>query len=144
MDPSYHGRSNPLRDKAAAAIAAGVLILAIVATSLHFATTLLPRVGKIVVFDSAEARGIPTGAALTVRIAGRSPAATCVLDVHLMQIEGGSLIVEAVLPGRIRTYRVHWAGRRTSRNPTNCGPSANLLISPYDMGTLLFATHRPP
>jgi hypothetical protein len=85
-----------------------------------------PRVGDIVVFNPARP-GAPDGPARIT--ADRSGNGTCVLDVSVIQQSGGSLIVEQRGSGADRLYLTHWAGPRTSEDPTDCGKEADLVLS---------------
>jgi hypothetical protein len=46
---------------------------------------------------------------------------------------GGSLVVEARRMSSPPVYRVHWAGKYTSRDLHNCGASADLVVSRSDL-----------
>jgi hypothetical protein len=48
---------------------------------------------------------------------------------------GGSLVVEQRLDSK-RLYRVHWAGQHTSTGATDCGDTADLLVSRVDLQLL--------
>lgn len=119
-----------------------VAAAAIIATSLRVASAMLPQVGDTISFDPSSGGPLRTQATLQVQRLGTAANARCTLDLRVMQANGGSLIVEAIQPGPVLHYRVHWAGGRTSDSTANCGASANLLVTPYDMGALLFTASR--
>jgi hypothetical protein len=97
------------------------------------------RVGDILAFkpEASVADGLPVMA--TKSVPGQSaPAATCTLDPAVMAHDGGSIVVESkslIHP----TYRVHWAGARTSTGADNCGSSVDLTVSRMDLQTLVNA-----
>ena len=61
------------------------------------------------------------------------------LDVHVMQKSGGSLVVEATRFEPERGFQVHWAGMRTSDGLEDCGGSVDLDMNSAQMGALIFA-----
>jgi hypothetical protein len=63
------------------------------------------------------------------------PAAACSLRPDIMAAEGGSLVVEQRLQSS-RTFQVHWAGTRTSTGGSDCGGSADLVVSNADLQLL--------
>jgi hypothetical protein len=63
------------------------------------------------------------------------PVATCSLRPDIMAAEGGSLVVERRLQSP-RTFQVHWAGVRTSTGGSDCGGSAELIVSNTDLQLL--------
>jgi hypothetical protein len=56
-----------------------------------------------------------------------------------MRMSGGSLIIEAVGADSRFAYRVHWAGGPTSDARTSCGTSAEVMLSPEEIGVLKMA-----
>jgi hypothetical protein len=52
-----------------------------------------------------------------------------------MLASGGSLVVEQRLPS-LREFHVHWAGARTNDDASNCGSSADLVVSLPDLQLL--------
>ena len=60
---------------------------------------------------------------------------TCTLKPNVMLASGGSLVVEGRLPS-LREFHVHWAGARTNDNASNCGSSADLVVSGPDLQLL--------
>ncbi len=99
-----------------------------------------PRVGDIISFYPTKAISPETAAKIDVMPADSPSAKPCQLDVHAMRISGGSLIIEAVGTDSGFAFRVHWAGGPTSDARTNCGVSADLLLSQAEISALKLAT----
>jgi hypothetical protein len=91
-----------------------------------------PQVGDILVFRRGAR--MPTDWEFTVTNTA-APAAGCRLRPNIMAAEGGSLVVEQRLQ-RPRTFMVHWAGIRTSMGSSDCGGSAELIVSNADLQLL--------
>jgi hypothetical protein len=72
-------------------------------------------------------------------IADRPRRASCVLDVAIIQRDGGSLVVEQRGSGPDRFYHAHWAGPRTSEDTSNCGTGADLVLSQSGINMLATA-----
>jgi hypothetical protein len=98
-----------------------------------------PQVGDIISFYPIKAAPPDTETKLEVTPAGTSPARPCLLDVRAMRMSGGSLIIEAVGADSRFAYRVHWAGGPTSDARTSCGTSAEVMLSPEEIGVLKMA-----
>jgi hypothetical protein len=65
---------------------------------------------------------------------------SCVLDLAMIQKAGGSLVVEQRgSTGPDRSYRLHWAGPRTSVDREDCGTEADLVLSQMDLNALASA-----
>jgi hypothetical protein len=97
-----------------------------------------PRTGDIISFPATQIPSIST-ASITVNPAGSPSNRPCVLDVHVMQKSGGSLVVEATRFEPNRGFQVHWAGVRTSDGREDCGGSVDLLLNGAQIGALIFA-----
>ena len=63
----------------------------------------------------------------------------CILDLEMLHQNGGSLIVEARVPGTSPAYRVHWAGKASSTSQFNCGSSAELTLDDTNLDLLAMA-----
>jgi hypothetical protein len=98
-----------------------------------------PKVGDIVSFDPTEPFSRDMRAQLTVTPTDFRRGATCILDVKTMHESGGSVIIEARQPQTPLGFRVHWAGGASSSRPTDCGQSADLLLSQQDIEMLAMA-----
>lgn len=96
-----------------------------------------PKVGDIVTFDPLRRGAVDDKAQINATTAA-APSAGCVLDVRAMHAGGGSVVVEARQPGERPSFRVHWAGQRTSTS-RDCGTSAELLLGPDDIEVLALA-----
>lgn len=101
-----------------------------------------PRVGDIISFYPRKAVPPDNETSLDVTQAGAPPARSCVLNVRSMRMSGGSLIIEAEHAQPGFRYRVHWAGGSTSDALTNCGTSAELMLSQEEIGILKMAASR--
>ena len=128
---------------------AKTLVLTLVAGALATATTGLsvftqlnelgPIVGNILVFKRSEVMADWWRVKVTIDDRGfatwQSGGAvkTCDLSPSAMVAGGGSLVVEARRMSSPPLYRVHWAGKYTSRGPNNCGASADLVVSRSDL-----------
>ena len=66
----------------------------------------------------------------------------CKLQPVVMASAGGSLVVEQRI-NNSRTFRVHWAGRQTSEPASDCGATADLLVSRIDLQLLSNAVGGP-
>lgn len=115
-----------------------VVIFAVISTFVVVAAPVVgiilppsPRVGDIVTFTPDGFTG--KGDRILVH---RPGALACMLDLGLMGRGGGSVVVEQRIPGAEPTYRLHWAGPRTSADAADCGTSAELLLGERDVQAL--------
>jgi hypothetical protein len=117
-----------------------VLVVTIVNT-LRLVDKLGPRIGDIITFSPAKTISPDAQEEVTVTTnpAGGLAAIRCVLDPRTMLASGGSLVIEAVWPKPNPSYRVHWAGTRTSDGRTDCGAQAEFLLSQPDIVALHLA-----
>jgi hypothetical protein len=100
-----------------------------------------PVVGDMVVFrPGTDDRGPwrVNATAWRVDASGQATQA-CTLSSSVMATGGGSLVVEARLPGEAIRYRVHWAGSRTDSGDRDCGAVADLLMNRIDVRKLATA-----
>jgi hypothetical protein len=109
-----------------------------------------PHVGDIVSFDHVgsavgdparqtlpdAAERAPTDATTRFTLV-QTTGGSCSLDLDLVEQGGGSLVVEARRPDPTLRYQAHWAAPRDG--DTDCGRSADLLISDSDMSLLAIA-----
>jgi hypothetical protein len=88
-----------------------------------------PKLGDIISFDPAE----PFSSDLSMRVAASAAngiaGTACVLDVRAMHAGGGSIVIEARQPKPSNAYRVHWAGKHSSDDSSDCGTSADVLLN---------------
>jgi hypothetical protein len=95
-----------------------------------------PGVGDVLSFDATHHTLRDGAPPVTARRDGQPE---CVLDPAVIHQFGGSLIIESRSPIPDRTYRVHWAGERSSNGTGDCGRSAELLLYSDDMDVLAMA-----
>jgi hypothetical protein len=110
-----------------------------------------PQVGDIVAFAPPAAPSVASGGDptdtppinpaegvppdLTSRVTlAKATGGSCSLDLEQIRQNGGSLLVEARRPDSALPYQAHWAGLREGE--TDCGRSADLLISDSDISLL--------
>jgi hypothetical protein len=94
----------------------------------------LPAVGDIIVFKPGEASPDDRDLRIAVYRPGQYG---CVLSLGTLQRTGGSLIVEARLAHPALAFRLHWAGARTSTDGGDCGGSADMIVQPEDLESLV-------
>jgi hypothetical protein len=102
----------------------GCLIAIILAGSVAMVSAaqrldLAPKVGDILVFRTGNS--LNDWEFTVVKV----PDVSCKLVPAAMG--GGSLVVEERVAAT-QTYRVHWAGLRTSEDAADCGHSADLVV----------------
>jgi len=102
------------------------------------AVALGPGVGDVVRFDPSGRMPVDVSTQIT---ANRVNAPNCTLDLDVIHRSGGSLIIEARLPGGadMARYRVHWAGIRSASGATNCGRQADLMLDDSNLDMLAMA-----
>jgi hypothetical protein len=119
-----------------AALLAGSVAMVATATTLDLG----PKVGDILVFR--QGARVPTDWEFPVVTNSAPDTATCSLRPDIMAARGGSLVVEGRFT-RPRTFRVHWAGGPTSTGNTDCGASADLVVTGTDLQLLSNAVGGP-
>jgi hypothetical protein len=95
-----------------------------------------PAVGDIITFDTIHPPPLLNDVRLLVH---RPDQFACVLDLNTIRQGGGSLIVEARIPGETRAFHLHWAGGRTSTDTADCGQTADLIVDHHDVDVLALA-----
>jgi hypothetical protein len=98
-----------------------------------------PKLGDIVAFDPLETMSKDMKAQVPAIPVDSRPGVRCVLDVQTMHASGGSVVIESRLSPTGYGTRVHWAGARSAEGGTNCGSSADLLVSQDDLEVLAMA-----
>ena len=121
-----------VRTAVLASLIAALLASSVAMVSAATRIEIGPQVGDILVFRRGA--HMPTDWTFTV-MSTAVPAATCSLRPAIMAAEGGSLVVEQRLQSP-RTFQVHWAGMRTSKDGSDCGGSAELIVSNADLQLL--------
>jgi hypothetical protein len=101
----------------------------VIGLCLRLAEQLEPTVGDIADFSLPHASEDVLAVNVTAKQAGR----TCVLASDVMVRDGGSLVIVARQPSGDGSYVIHWAGSHTSSGASDCGSSADLLVSRRDL-----------
>jgi hypothetical protein len=101
----------------------------VVGLCLRLAEMLEPTVGDIADFSSQHANQDVLPVNVTAKAAGR----TCVLASDVMMRGGGSFVIVAQQSATDGAYLIHWAGSHTSNGASDCGSSADLLVSKRDL-----------
>lgn len=139
MRSTYNGKPEDLHVVLCGVAATALLIVAVISGSLWLANALRPQTGDIITFDPSKRATNEEQTTITARTVGNSSVVSCVLEPRLMQATGGSLVIEATQFGSDVSYKVHWAGGRTSGDGADCSSSADLLLSPANLATLSLA-----
>jgi hypothetical protein len=92
-----------------------------------------PHIGDIVAFTPSTDPQDEDGTRLIVH---RSTQFGCILDLSVLRRSGGSLVVESQVTEAGDSFRVHWAGERTSADNANCGRSADLVLDAQELDIL--------
>ena len=123
------------------------LVLTLIAGALVTAATGLcvlgeleqlgPTVGNLIVFRPTPSMTEWWRIKAAVAEPGDSVRTTaigsCDLSPSIMGDGGGSMVIEARRLTSPPTYRVHWAGKRTTRDANDCGRTADLILSRSDL-----------
>jgi hypothetical protein len=91
-----------------------------------------PRVRDIVSF-TASAVTSTDDTRLAVRRSGQSG---CILAMDVLRHSGGSLVVESQITEAADSFRVHWAGARTTADSDDCGDRADLILEGRELDIL--------
>ena len=130
---SQPSNANPTAGTVLTFLAMTVVCMAIViGMCVRLAQALEPGVGDIAEF-------VPGRAAqdlLPVNVTAQDGSHSCVLESDVIARSGGSLVVVARQPVEGAPYVIHWAGPRTSTGASDCGASADLVISKHDLLSL--------
>jgi len=106
-----------------------VCLAVVVGLCLRLAERFEPTVGDIADFSLPHA----SQDVLAVNVTAKQADRTCVLASDVMARGGGSLVVVARQPSIDGSYLIHWAGSHTSSGGSDCGSSADLLVSKRDL-----------
>lgn len=120
-------------------VAAALMIVVVLTDALRMADELRPHVGDIIAFVPGRPAASAMQSPIAVVPIGTPPESPCVLEPRVMRALGGSLVIEAARPGDGPGYRVHWAGVRTSDSRSDCGATADLLLTPEEIAALSVA-----
>jgi hypothetical protein len=94
---------------------------------------LSPHIGDIVSFTPSADQGVEDNTRLIVHRPGQFG---CVLDLSVLRHTGGSLMVESQVAETSGSFRVHWAGQRTSTDNASCGAQADLILDEQELDIL--------
>lgn len=94
------------------------------------------KVGDIIAFEPSH--DIPPDVEARVAV-HRLAQFGCVLDLNTIRHTGGSLVIEARLSGEGDSFRLHWAGERTTTDSGDCGQNADLIVDHADLDNLALA-----
>jgi len=111
----------------------GALLALTAVNAIAAMTHMKPHVGDIVSFARSTAQSVEDGVRLIVQRPGQ---VGCILDVGVLRQSGGSLIVESQITEIAGSFRVHWAGQRTSTDTGNCGNNADLILDKRELDIL--------
>ena len=112
-----------------------VCMATVIGMCLRLAEQLEPRVGDVADFSSHQVSRDVLPVMVTAKEAGH----TCVLASEVMASSGGSFVIVARQPALEGSYLIHWVGAHTSKGKTDCGSSADLLVSKSDLLGLVSA-----
>ncbi len=114
--------------------ALGCLLIALsAANAIADMVHLRPHIGDIVSFTPTGNQPSADGTRLIVH---RPSQFGCVLDLSVLRRSGGSLVVEGQVTEATGSFRVHWAGERTSVDTANCGEEADLILDGQELDIL--------
>ncbi len=112
-----------------------ICMATVIGMCLRLAQQLEPTVGDVADFSSHQVNQDVVAVTVTATEAGH----TCVLASDVMARSGGSFVIVARQPAAEASYLIHWAGAHTSNGATDCGSSADLLVSRSDLLGLVSA-----
>ncbi len=109
------------------------LLVLSAASAIAAMVHLRPHIGDIIAFTASVGEPVEASTRLIVH---RPDQFGCVLDLGLLRNGGGSLVVESQTAEAIGSFRVHWAGQRTSSDNGNCGAEADLILDGRELDIL--------
>lgn len=121
------------------AVLAALLALVGVGGAIRLAQSaaqLGPDVGDMLAFRPGH---VTPGLAPSTMLVQRDGQPACRIDLDTLRQLGGSMVIESRTPGPPRLYHAHWAGRHSSGDPQDCGPSAELQLTDEQMEILAMA-----
>jgi hypothetical protein len=101
----------------------------VIGLCVRLAEQLEPSVGDIADFTMRHASQDVLPVNVTAQEAGRS----CELSSDVMVRGGGSFVIVGRQTVSDGAYLIHWAGSHTSNGASDCGSSADLLVSKRDL-----------
>ena len=129
MRPHYERKPDEWQALVAGAVAAGLLVATIIGASLRLAMSLNDRTGDIIRLAPTDQPVSDSDVRIPAMVIGDGPDRVCMFDLRVMELSGGSLVVDATQFDPVLSYRVHWAGVRTSQDASDCGQTAELRVS---------------
>jgi hypothetical protein len=115
---------------------AGLGCIIVALTAVHAIAAMAhirPHIGDIVAFTASVDTPTEDGTRLIVH---RPNQFGCILDLSVLRQSGGSLVVESQVADTSGSFRVHWAGQRTSADTANCGTHADLVLDGQELDIL--------
>ena len=109
-----------------------VCMAIVIGVCIRMAEALEPGVGDIAEFIPGRAAQDLVPVTVTAQDGSRG----CVLASEVIARSGGSFVVVAREPARATAYKIHWVGPRTSLGASDCGSSADLVVSKRDLLSL--------
>ena len=139
MRPHYGGKPDEWQALVVGAVAAGLLVATIIGVSLRVAMSMNDRTGDIIRLTPTDRPVSDSDARIPAAIIGDGPEKACMFDLRVMELSGGSLVIDATQFDPVLSYRVHWAGVRTSHDASDCGRAAELRVSADAIAALSMA-----
>jgi hypothetical protein len=110
-----------------------VLVALFAVNAIAAIAAIRPQIGDIVAFTPSADQRDEDGTRLMVH---RPDRFGCILDLSVLHHSGGSLVVESQVAEAVGSFRVHWAGERTSTDNANCGRNADLILDGRELDIL--------
>lgn len=139
MRPHYGRKQDEWQALVAGAVASGLLVATIIGVSLRLATSMSDRTGDIIRLAPTDRPVSDGDVRIPAVIMGDGPERVCTFDLRVMELSGGSLVVDATQFDPVVSYRVHWAGVRTSNDAGDCGRAAELRVGADAVAALSMA-----
>jgi len=140
---SHYGRNREVwQDSVTAALAAVLLVAAVISAAPRLATLMNNRTGDIIQLARTDEPVSDSDARIPAMVIGDRHDRACTLNLRVMESSGGSLVIDATQFDPVLSYRVQWAGMRTSNDASDCGQAAELRVSADAITALSLATDR--
>jgi len=139
MRPHYGRKPDEWQALVAGAVAACLLVATIITVSLRLAVSMSNRTGDIIRLAPTDRPTSDSDARILAVVIGDGPDRACMFDLRVMELSGGSLVIDATQFDPVLSYSVHWAGVRTSQDASDCGRTAELRVSADAIAALSMA-----
>lgn len=139
MWPRYGRKPDEWQVLVTGVVAAGLLVATIIVASLRLAASMTARTGDIIRLGPMDRPVSGNEARVPARVIGAVPDRVCMFDLRVMELSGGSIVIDATQFDPVLGYRIHWAGVRTSNGASDCGRAAELRVSPDVIAALSMA-----